>query len=135
MRVVSVCEYVWSSLAVQSGEAATSAQVCCYGITIAMVTLHVHVHVHVHSVQSLTHTTPKAHTHMHTYMNNQVYRALLRKNEKGKKEKERKLQHVHVYRTQNIAGSSTARGSSSFSWGKKRVVFGCRCLHLPCLYK
>ena len=26
------------------------------------------------------------------YMNNQVYRALLRKNEKGKKEKERKLQ-------------------------------------------
>ena len=36
---------------------------------------------------------------IYIYMNNQVYRALLRKNEKGKKEKERKLQqpqHVHV---------------------------------------
>ena len=38
-------------------------------------------------------------------MNNQVYRALLRKNEKGKKEKERKLQQpqrvhacMHVYK-------------------------------------
>ena len=31
-------------------------------------------------------------TYVHMYMNNQVYRALLRKNEKGKKEKERKLQ-------------------------------------------
>ena len=31
------------------------------------------------------------HVHVHMYMNNQVYRALLRKNEKGKKEKERKL--------------------------------------------
>ena len=30
--------------------------------------------------------------YMNMYMNNQVYRALLRKNEKGKKEKERKLQ-------------------------------------------
>ena len=30
--------------------------------------------------------------YVHMYMNNQVYRALLRKNEKGKKEKERKLQ-------------------------------------------
>ena len=29
------------------------------------------------------------------HMNNQVYRALLRKNEKGKKEKERKLQQPH----------------------------------------
>ena len=40
----------------------------------------------------------------------------------------------HLPRTQNIAGSSPTRGSSSFSLGKKRVVFGCRCLHLPCLY-
>ena len=30
--------------------------------------------------------------YMYMYMNNQVYRTLLRKNEKGKKEKERKLQ-------------------------------------------
>ena len=40
----------------------------------------------------------------------------------------------HLPRTQKIAGSSPARGSSSFSLEKKRVVFGCRCLHLPCLY-
>ena len=37
-------------------------------------------------------------------------------------------------RPQNVAGSSPARGSSSFSLGKKRVVFRRHCLDLPCLY-
>ena len=36
----------------------------------------------------------------------------------------------HLPRTQNIAGSSPTRGSSSFSLEKKRLVFGCCCLHL-----
>ena len=44
------------------------------------------------------------------------------------------MQYMYMHRTQKIAGSSPARGSSSFSLGKKKVVFGCRCLHLPCLY-
>ena len=43
--------------------------------------------------------------------------------------------HVHICTcsTQNVAGLSLARGSSSFSLGKKRVAFEHHCLDLPCL--
>ena len=48
----------------------------------------------------------------------------------------------HLPRMQMITGSRPARGSSSFSLEKKRVVYECRCLHFPvsitdcsCTYK
>ena len=67
-----------------------------------------YVYVHVDSFMerySKAKTLHQAKKDIFTYMNNQVYRALLRKNEKGKKEKERKLQqpqHVHEERLGNI---------------------------------
>ena len=54
-----------------------------------MYVLHIHVFLAAHYTESNMYIV---HVYMYMYMNNQVYRALLRKNEKGKKEKERKLQ-------------------------------------------